>query len=390
MAWVISSAPYLRDRWESLPETKGEIYSLIQGDDLDFLRVLKAAVNWAPSSSSSELDYVNYFSICLAAHHATVGSYVPTDVDSKIRFHLWQNRNPDSVRIMGDLTRHALRWNLSEVTTGFSQFGNAGPVSGINGEILGILAGALAASVDHELATEAELIATTLDQELARQMSEVRAVLSLKEPEIPLLRLSTAIMHNLGDLNQGIKYWPADSRYDIWRNRYYRLGHESRGDFGRFCNLVGALVRGVMAPEGHRNYPLREVAALRRSRDFLFPVSPFLDQWGAVLGKHADLTQSERVEIVAALLKGIATLPGQRGYARALVGFFETYCGSIGDFEKQLPTKARATLKDSRVRQSLQTKRFSFESSLRTQARAIIVKCLSSAEVALGIEGFEH
>jgi hypothetical protein len=41
------------------------------------------------SESPSENDRVDYFTLCLACHFATVATYVPTDVDSKIRGHCW-------------------------------------------------------------------------------------------------------------------------------------------------------------------------------------------------------------------------------------------------------------------------------------------------------------
>jgi hypothetical protein len=43
----------------------------------------------SPNLSSSADERINYFALMIACHFASVATYVPTDVDSKIRGHCW-------------------------------------------------------------------------------------------------------------------------------------------------------------------------------------------------------------------------------------------------------------------------------------------------------------
>jgi hypothetical protein len=48
---------------------------------------------------NGEEQLQDYFAFCLASHHATVATFVPTDVDTKIRGILWrESRNPNVLR----------------------------------------------------------------------------------------------------------------------------------------------------------------------------------------------------------------------------------------------------------------------------------------------------
>ena len=52
--------------------------------------ILKHAVDTIPSTETPTVKQrIDYFSLCLASHFSTVATYVPTDVDSKIRGHCW-------------------------------------------------------------------------------------------------------------------------------------------------------------------------------------------------------------------------------------------------------------------------------------------------------------
>lgn len=42
------------------------------------------------SNENSDLSSVQYYEFCIAAHFATVGTFVPTDVDMAIREKLWR------------------------------------------------------------------------------------------------------------------------------------------------------------------------------------------------------------------------------------------------------------------------------------------------------------
>src|SRR4051812_6103397 len=54
---------------------------------------LKGLREWAQRPSTlknAEMSHGDYFRLCLQVHHATVATFVPTDVDVHIRFKLWQ------------------------------------------------------------------------------------------------------------------------------------------------------------------------------------------------------------------------------------------------------------------------------------------------------------
>src|SRR5436309_2605790 len=67
-------------------------------DDEPHLALLRRAASALERSPFQENllfnDHFSYFELCLAAHHATVATFVPTDVDNHIRFKLWHPSLP--------------------------------------------------------------------------------------------------------------------------------------------------------------------------------------------------------------------------------------------------------------------------------------------------------
>ena len=59
---------------------------------LEWWRILRQARERLPAGiAATDDDHDAYFALCCAAHHGTVGTYTPTDVDAKIRGHLWRD-----------------------------------------------------------------------------------------------------------------------------------------------------------------------------------------------------------------------------------------------------------------------------------------------------------
>jgi hypothetical protein len=76
-----------------------------------------AAESAAPLTAEPVLTHADYFRLCLAAHHATVATYVPTDVDNQIRFKLWDPTLPlDEVRAMAAVVVDSLDWDCRFVS----------------------------------------------------------------------------------------------------------------------------------------------------------------------------------------------------------------------------------------------------------------------------------
>ncbi len=305
----------------------------------------------------------NYFAMCVAAHHATVATFVPTDVDTKIRGLLWQQTSArERLRAMAELAVRAMQWDLSFVSrrtvdTGF------GPVSGHDGERMSILAGGHGRLMEVHDEEYAAKLADAIEAELDRELQSFARAKGVDQ-----LKLAASIAHNLGDLNQGISFWKEGERMAESRARFLRLGHE---DAGRFAAPM-RIYRELLSPEGHRHYPLRGVKALRQSPDLLLPQAPFLDDWGATIATHPLLTFDDRRDVVAALIDGCRKIPGQQGYYRALSGMqaadqrqFEKLCDA-------LPATGRKEARAAELRKRIAVPQPSFESSMVKRARALV------------------
>lgn len=339
----------------------------------DYAKILSFAARWEvpPACTSEALE--DYFAICIAAHHATVATFVPTDVDSKIRGGLWERSSSrDSRRAMFDLARRWLGWDIAKISTRADSRSGVGPVSGHNGEQLGVLAGALGAFIQNGELDDAEEAAQVIDDELAREAHEFNCVAKQRGEEVTLLRLASSLTHNTGDLNQGINYWQETSAHEPYRVRFGRLSHENRGVYGRAYEVAAALYRAMMSPEGHRHYPLREVPALRRSPELLLPLAPFLDDWGAKVATSRSLTDEERAAVLAALLNGCRKIPGQVGYFRAIAGFSEALGGRLSEISRMLPAQARNYFKDADLRRAISIRKESYESTMRKRATEVL------------------
>jgi hypothetical protein len=98
-------------------------------------------------------------------------------------------------------------------------------------------------------------------------------------------------------------------------------------------------------------------------------LGPFFDDWGAAIATHPGLILQERAEVVEALLNGCRKIAGQRGYFRALHGFFEAFPGRADDVVRLLPAAARGEWKKAETRRALAVPRASFESMMKKMIR---------------------
>ncbi|MDX2152489.1 MAG: hypothetical protein SFV54_17245 [Bryobacteraceae bacterium] len=339
---------------------------------LGFLEILSLAEPFDADESIGEPQWTEeYFAVCIAAHHASVATFVPTDVDSKIRGLLWRDvqRYPHSRERMFRLALRAMHWSIEGISKRATALAGLGPVSGHDGERLSGLAGALGSFLkggEHEWAEEA---AAAIDRELAREAAEFRYAYATPGAELDVLRLSATLTHNAGDLDQGISFWPKSEAFAGARARFGRLAHENTKPYGGTFQTAAQIYKRAMSAEGHRHYPLRAVRALRRSPDFLLPLGPFFDEWGATIAVHPGLSLDERAETFAALVTGCRKIAGQRGYFRALAGFAGAFPGPLEQVIRLLPTSARNDWKDAALRKQVAVPRSSFESMMRKMVR---------------------
>ncbi len=318
------------------------------------------------------LSHFDYFTLCLCAHYSTVATFVPTDVDNQIRKNLWHPQLPASVsEKMAELVLMSLSWDFRPLTARAQEF-QGDYVCGHQGEWFSVAVGAYAAHKDKQPGL-AKLVQERIVEEL---QTEARLFAGLKKEKngLGLLKASTAIAHNLGDLDRVIDQWNLPPE-DYLRVTTYKLGHEIKNSFGALQEPLleaGTLNKAYMASENHRHYPLRKPKCLRRSRDFLLPLGPFFDTWGETIARSNLLSLEEKAEVAEALLEGFVKLSSPKiplyGYARALSGLHRAFPGGPARLLDHLPAKDGKLLSKGQIPEINRADQRSFEATWAKKA----------------------
>jgi hypothetical protein len=364
--WVENTAPFLFV--ETNPSREGRLIDL---DFLDILRLVRRGYTWP----DSQPEYVeDYFALCLSCHHATVATFIPTDVDSKIRGLLWKDtKDRDSHRRMFEMALRAMHWPLDGVSRRYTQVAGLGPVSGHNGEQLSVLMGALQTFLKTGDGEYAERAFGAINEELRREAIEFVTATETKGLELDALRISSSLTHNVGDVDQGFSYWPKGDLYEPARREFGRLAHENTKPFGGVFSDAARVYKKVMASEGHRHYPLRSIRGLRQSPDLLLPLGPFLDEWGGLVATHALVDDATRGETLGAMINGCRKIPGQRGYYRAIRGMLDALGQAKMDaLVKQQGNSVRKDYEGAELRKLVAVSCESFESSMKKALKAAL------------------
>lgn len=351
---VRSTAPFLDARLPA-PES-GRLIHL--GDSpVGFLRVLASWENMLQDGLTPEEQLQDYFALCLACHHATVATFVPTDVDTKIRGIVWrETRDRDAVRGMLRFALGSRAWTEEGISIRAVR-----GVSGHHGEQWSAIAAGLGYLLELGDTAPAEEALAAIDAEIVRQQAVFDALCAERDSELDLLRLSMTLAHNRGDLTQGMGFWK--------RNAATAPVMEHLSTHGRFAAAVFIYQHTGLSADGHRHYPLRPVKVLRQSAATLLPLCPFLDEWGGVIAR---LAQSH--EVLEALVLGCHKVEGQQGYYRAIAGM---RAASSGDFDRaaaRMPNAAQRLLRQPDLRKLVDVPRVSFESMMRKRARAALTQ----------------
>ena len=364
--WVENTAPFLFSDASPPPAKR-----LIDLDFADILRSVRLGYVWPETLT----EYVeDYFALCLSAHHATVATFIPTDVDSKIRGLLWKdNKEPASHRRMFEFALRAMKWPLENVSRRYTQVAGLGPVSGHNGEQLSVLMGALQAFLKNEDTEYVAKARAAIDEELRREAIEFVTAIETKGLELDALRIVASITHNVGDIDQGLSYWSKHEMYNDVRADYGRLAHENTKPFGGVFAQAAKVYKRVMSAEGHRHYPLRSIRGLRQSPDLLLPLGPFFDEWGAIVATHPSVNDETRAETLGAIITGSRKIAGQKGYFRAIRGMQDALGqAKIQILLKKLPNSVRKDYEDAELRKAVAISRESFESSMKKAFHAAL------------------
>ena len=393
VALVENAAPWLFDGSHpaaaNVPATIGSRLDEHARHPLGWWSVLKHADLVRATHEPAPADLTDYFTLCLACHFASVATYVPTDVDAKIRHALWLDQtDADELARMRELALYIGEWDTSGVSTRAVTLERPNARverhSGHDGELLSVLCGGLVGHWKVGDALSAARFEDAIDAELAREARAFDDVIRDKGREVALAGLAAILTHNAGDVMQVLgskhaKYLPPAVKLrftDLARERFERYG----GAFGR----AAAVYRAVMAPEGHRNYPLRELKELRRSAELLLPIAPFLDEWGELLARWPGFSVDERANIVGGLITGCRKVEGQEGYYRALAGFERVFPGGLDsrDLTAHLSSRVRSDLRDATLRKKVAVRRESFESSCAKAVRAALARAPSSKQLS--------
>ena len=352
LAQVWNTAPFLETR---LPAAEPGRLIEIGHSPEGFLRILASWRNILRSNLTAEEQLQDYFALCLACHHSTVATFVPTDVDTKIRGIVWRDsRDPAVLRPMLRLALASRTWTEDGISIRAVR-----GVSGHQGEQWSAIAGGLGRLLElGDTASAAEAL-DTIETEIDRQQAVFDAVAAESGAELDLLRLSMTLAHNRGDLTQGMGFW---KRTALTAPLMERLSAR-----GRFALAVRIYQHTGLSAEGHRHYPLRPVKALRRSPATLLPLCPFLDEWGGVVAQL-----DECHEVLAALAAGCRKVQGQQGYYRAIAGMREASPAAFERTLRQTPNAVQRLLRDAELRKRIDVPRVSFESMMRKRARAAL------------------
>ncbi len=300
---------------------------------------------------SSGTDAEGYFVCLLAAHFTTVATFVPTDVDQRIRQHCWATLSGKALASAVDRAAEVARWDMRPVSERYVVIGDD-VLAGHQGEWLSVMAGALGRALT--LSDTAVVARTTdwIEAELAREDKMVKRARK-KSDDRALLSLVTTVAHNLGDLSRVVDTWaPAHAASELGL-RYQRLGHEGGARFDGSFVFAGDLNKRLMAKENHRFLPLRVPRALRRERAFLLPFGPYFHEWGAMIGNTPLLSDPERAEILLALLRVHERRDDEQGCLRAIAGMNSTFNGGIDKLAKLLPAGSGVAMQRAGVRTAL-------------------------------------
>ena len=347
---VENTAPFLEPRLRV--RESGALQELGLTPD-GFYRILANWQNLLDPSLTRDEQLQGYFALCLACHHATVATFIPTDVDTKIRGILWrETRDPEVLQPMLRLALASREWTEEGVSIRAVR-----GVSGHNGEQWSAIAGGLGRLLELGDTASADEALAAIEMEIDREEAVFQQVGEEAGAELDLLRLSMTLAHNQGDLKQGMGFWkrtPATAPV-----MDYLLAR------GRFEPAVRIYQQSGISAEGHRHYPLRPIKALRRSTQTLLPLCPFLDEWGGIV---AGLEDSQ--EVLSALIVGCQKVPGQQGYYRAIAGM----AASQGAFDRAaagVSNSERRLLRSAEMRKLVDVPRVSFESMMRKRARTV-------------------
>jgi hypothetical protein len=292
------------------------------------------------------INLTEYFYLCMSAHWATAGTFVPTNVDNQIREGLWRHGEVGRhIEKMARITIESWLWDYEDVTNRKSYNLKTNQVMSTHeGTWLSVAIGAYCALKRNKREALANEVYEVI---LAEVQKEEKLLLELQDSRdhINFLRSSALMAHNFGDLDRVIDQWEMNHD-DPAVKRIYKLGHKPNESYSKILVFTGNVNKAFLSVENHRHMSLRQPKCLRRSHDFLVPVGPFMEEWGERLGSSQKLSAEEKAEIIVALHEGFSRQDLARGYVRAFRGMLKSM-GGMDSLERVLPFDFMNDLKKS-------------------------------------------
>ena len=310
------------------------------------------------------IDLAEYFHICLCAHWATAGTFVPTDVDNQIREGLWKHGEVGKyIDKMAKLTINAWTWDYSQVTNRKSyNLANNQVMSTHEGTWLSVAIGAYCALIKNKRTALAFEVAEVI---IAETVKEEKLLIELQErrDHINFLRSCALMAHNFGDLDRVIDQWQL-SDDDPFKKRIYKLGHKLNESYSPVLFYAGLVNKEFLSVENHRHMSLRQPKSLRSSAKYLVPIGPFMDDWGEVLGSDQALSLTDKAEIISALFEGYKRQDKAFGYIRAFRGLTNSLPDGIRTLDAHLPYDLVLEIKKSAFQELSDISKLDFEQDL--------------------------
>ena len=291
----------------------------------------------------ANINLSEYFHICLSAHWATAGTFVPTDVDNQIRQKLWKHKTiKKHIEKMAQLTIEAWSWDYSPMTNRKSYTESAEVISTHEGTWLSVAIGAYCALKSYKMSELASQVKETILKEIRKEEALLLGLRKNSE-HINFIKATPLIAHNFGDLDRVMVAWDMHEKDEFCKS-IYKLGHIVNPTYDPILVYAGKVNKKFTAKENHRHMALRKSKSLRKSSDFLVPVAPFMDDWGERIGKSEKLNLEEKSQIIAALYHGFQREDSAIGYSRACQRIIEANDG-IESFAQFLPFDLMGQLK---------------------------------------------
>ena len=310
------------------------------------------------------IDLAEYFHICMCAHWATAGTFVPTDVDNQIREGLWRHGEIGKhIDKMAKLTIDAWTWDYSQVTNrkAYNRANNQ-VMSTHEGTWLSVAIGGYCALMKNKKTLLANQMAEVI---IAETEKEEKLLLNLQESRdhINFLRASALMAHNFGDLDRVIDQWQM-SDDDPFKKRIYKLGHQLNEHYSPILFYTGLVNKEFLSVENHRHMSLRQPKCLRNSEKYLVPVGPFMDEWGKLLGEDHELNLLEKAEIISALFEGYKRQDKAFGYIRAFRGMVDHLPDGLRTLEAEMPFDLVVEIKNTSFYEQSFIDKAEFENNL--------------------------